>query len=193
MAFTYTWDASFEASPADSDFVSQGAGKIRDLKKAISERLKISMSFAGDANDGKLLAAAVRTALPDVIELAATTEMLFAQTAAPSGWTKQTSLNDRVIRVVSGSGGGTGGSWTLSGISVNNKTLAISNMPVHNHSSQARTGVSIQASGAATGNKYANDGTVTGNAGSGVAHNHGLTIGSSWRPAYYDVIRCRKD
>ncbi|KKM05176.1 hypothetical protein LCGC14_1756790, partial [marine sediment metagenome] len=32
----------------------------------------------------------------------------------------------------------------------------------------------------------------TGSAGSGSSHNHGLTIGSSWRPAYQDVIKCSK-
>jgi len=36
--------------------------------------------------------------------------MLFAQSSAPTGWTKSTSHNNKALRVVSGSGGGSGGS-----------------------------------------------------------------------------------
>ena len=36
--------------------------------------------------------------------------MLFVQSSAPTGWTKQTSHNNKALRVVSGSGGGSGGS-----------------------------------------------------------------------------------
>ena len=36
-------------------------------------------------------------------------QMLFYNSAAPTGWVKQTSLDNRALRVVSGSGGGTGG------------------------------------------------------------------------------------
>lgn len=50
--FTTTWDGSFEAQPADSENVSQGAGRIRTLKESISERLEVDHSWAGDANDG---------------------------------------------------------------------------------------------------------------------------------------------
>jgi len=40
--------------------------------------------------------------------------MVFYQSAAPTGWTKSTAQNDKALRVVSGSGGGTGGSHNLS-------------------------------------------------------------------------------
>lgn len=40
-----TWNATFEASPADSDEYKYGASKIRELKKAISERLELEMNF----------------------------------------------------------------------------------------------------------------------------------------------------
>jgi len=42
---TYTWNDTFEASPADTDEVKYGAQKIRELKKAISERLELEMNF----------------------------------------------------------------------------------------------------------------------------------------------------
>ena len=41
------------------------------------------------------------------------TVMVFYQTAAPTGWTKSTSHNDKALRVVSGNGGGNGGTHDL--------------------------------------------------------------------------------
>jgi len=79
------------------------------------------------------------------------TLMLFQQTAAPTGWTKQTTHNDKTLRVVSGnasSGGSTAftsvftsrtpaGSVSVSGSnsggSVSNTTLTTSTMPSHSH------------------------------------------------------------
>lgn len=42
---TYTWDAAFEADPADSDELKYGAQEIRKLKVALSERLEIEHAF----------------------------------------------------------------------------------------------------------------------------------------------------
>jgi len=42
------------------------------------------------------------------------TVMVFHQTAAPTGWTKSTTHNDKALRVVSGNGGGNGGTHDLS-------------------------------------------------------------------------------
>jgi len=59
--------------------------------------------------------------------------MAFFQSAAPTGWTKVTSQNNKVLRVVSGNGGGTGGTWaTSSGVTT-------SEVGAHNHSSAAHT------------------------------------------------------
>ncbi len=53
MAFVYTWNATFETLPADSDDISDGASRIRDLKKAISERAEIDHNWNGGVDDGK--------------------------------------------------------------------------------------------------------------------------------------------
>ncbi len=53
MALTRTWDGSYEASPADGDDISEGAGKIRNLKVDVQERGVVDHSWAGDADDGK--------------------------------------------------------------------------------------------------------------------------------------------
>jgi len=52
MAFTFVWDIAFKTAPSDSEVVSLGASRIRDLKSAITERIEVDHSLAGDANDG---------------------------------------------------------------------------------------------------------------------------------------------
>lgn len=42
------------------------------------------------------------------------TRTFFYQTSAPAGWTKLTSVNDKGLRMTSGSGGGTGGATAIS-------------------------------------------------------------------------------
>src|SRR5690348_14232668 len=51
--FGVTWNVTFESQPADVEDASLGALRIRALKSAISERLTIDHSWAGDGNDGK--------------------------------------------------------------------------------------------------------------------------------------------
>lgn len=77
------------------------------------------------------------------------TLMLFQQTSAPTGWTKQTTHNDKALRVVSGtaSSGGTTAFSTVfanqtptidaSGLSAGATTLSTSQMPSHSHTSTA--------------------------------------------------------
>ena len=61
------------------------------------------------------------------------TVMLFYQAAAPLGWTKQTTHNDKALRVVSGAGGGAGGSNPFSTVMAQsvtgNHTLVAAEMP----------------------------------------------------------------
>jgi len=81
--------------------------------------------------------------------------MAFFQASAPTGWTQVTSQNDKVLRVVSGTGGGTGGDWAVSAgettsshgghthsgaahshnhnLSAGAHTLSESEMPSHSH------------------------------------------------------------
>jgi len=51
--FSDTWDAAFEASPADTDNASEGALRIRKTREAVQERGVVDHSWAGDAEDGK--------------------------------------------------------------------------------------------------------------------------------------------
>ena len=55
------------------------------------------------------------------------TRLLFHQAAAPTGWTKQTTVNDAALRVVSGTtGGGTGGSLAFSSLFAAGKAVTLS-------------------------------------------------------------------
>lgn len=71
------------------------------------------------------------------------TRMLFQQTAAPTGWTKDTSIDNRALRVTDGSVT-TGGTVSFSNIftaravsgTVLGHTLTVGQMPVHNHGTQ---------------------------------------------------------
>lgn len=77
--------------------------------------------------------------------------MVFYQANAPTGWSQVTSINDRVLRVVSGDGGTTGGSWSISGISVSGHALSVSEIPSHNHSMDSAGSHSHTGSTSTTG------------------------------------------
>lgn len=79
------------------------------------------------------------------VEIPTGTLMLFQQTAAPTGWTKQTTHDNKALRVVSGtaSSGGTSAFTTVfanqtptintSGLSAGATTLSTTQMPSHAH------------------------------------------------------------
>lgn len=52
MAHTRTWDAAYEANPANTQNINQGATRIREVKLDVRERLALDHSMAGDDNDG---------------------------------------------------------------------------------------------------------------------------------------------
>jgi hypothetical protein len=142
------------------------------------------------------------------------TRMMFVQTSAPTGWTKDTSHDNKALRVVSGTAG-TGGSVAFTTAfasqavagTVGSTTLTTAQMPSHRHNrgtiltnaSPANPGASI-GSGAATvfytngGTGYTADSTGTEAEGGGGSHNHTFT-GTAINLAvqYVDVIIATKD
>jgi hypothetical protein len=126
------------------------------------------------------------------------TKLLFPQASAPLGWTKDTDVDDRVIRVVSGTGGATAGSWTISGLTNGNTgstALTLAQIPSHNHTITVGGGTLGTGSHVARGTTT--DGTkTTSSSGSGNSHAHtGPAISSSgaWRPSNLSCIKCTKD
>jgi hypothetical protein len=126
------------------------------------------------------------------------TTMLFAQTAAPTGWTKSTTHNNKALRVVSGtaSSGGSVAFTTafsaargLSG-STDGHALTVAEMPAHTHTQEIMAGGVNFAPGAG----YNTATGVTGSAGSNAAHSHTLANGSvNLDVQYVDVIIAVKD
>jgi hypothetical protein len=128
--------------------------------------------------------------------------LLFYQAAAPTGWTQVTTVNDRALRVVSGSGGGIGGSVAFTTAfasqavagTVGNTALTIAQMPAHTH-----TVGGIQAASAAAGtytlaNYPSTFGFTTSSQGSGDAHTHTFTgTAINLAVSYVDVIICSKN
>lgn len=134
------------------------------------------------------------------------TKMLFKQNSAPAGWTFLSEDNDRVLLNTSteAEGGGTGGSWTLSGISVQPHTLTIAEMPRHTHDVMDGTGGDATNSITLGGGNFSGQDRQAGwrssdtydlirHTGGNQPHGHGINLGNTWRPAYVKVITCRKD
>lgn len=123
------------------------------------------------------------------------TKMLFQQTSAPTGWTKDTTHNDKALRIVSGTVG-TGGtvafttafaSQAVSG-SVGNTTLSLAQMPTHAHTGSAvsngahthTTTVNLGASGSIGGYMRADNLSQPAiTSSSNGAHTHTLSLNNS--------------
>jgi hypothetical protein len=112
----------------------------------------------------------------------------------PTLWTQDVSQNDKVFRVVSGAGGGSAGSWTITGVTVDNHQLTVAEMPAHSHTGDWLGNVGINFAGFAVPNQNSrNVADSTDSTGGDGTHNHGLTSDAAWRPAYIDVIIGTKD
>ena len=126
------------------------------------------------------------------------TKMLFYADAAPTGWTIQNTLDDKVVFVTKGAaaGGETGGEahstgvWTISGLAG----------PSHKHSTTLPAADWETSSGGKTGYRWSN--ITAAGAGSlsiserAVDSDSGgteeVTSTGAWRPASYNFIICAK-
>lgn len=119
------------------------------------------------------------------------TVMMFRQTSAPTGWTKNTSTNNNsALRVVTGtvSSGGSvdfstafaskpvtgsiSGSVSISGGSVGNHTLSIPQIPSHTHFIGMQPGPPFYGPQSLGGNNASFNPANSGATGGGGAHNH---------------------
>jgi hypothetical protein len=124
------------------------------------------------------------------------TVLIFAQTAAPTGWTKNTSTGDNsALRVVTGTAS-TGGSVAFttafaSGLSAGATTLSTAQIPSHTHTvggNDSNTGTSLGRLSTRNPDNLFN--TATGAEGGGGSHTHTIP---SLAVQYIDVIRATKD
>jgi hypothetical protein len=142
--------------------------------------------------------------------------MLFYQSAAPTGWTQVTTLNDYDLRLVSGAGGTTGGTTAYSTVFANQTvsttvsisgttgatTLSTSQMPSHAHSTGlafngGSVAVSVVSDGSVSNNTFT---TSTDSQGGNGSHTHSFSgSGSGTSSAvilnvrYANIIICSKN
>lgn len=132
---------------------------------------------------------------PRTAEFASGTSMVFRQSAAPTGWTKQTALSDYGLRVVSGAIGTTAGtafSTVFAQTVVGDTTLSSGQMPNHNHVATAAHAIAGQwnpGGGGSPGVVNNDSATGGGFAGGGGPHNHSINL----TLAYLDVIIATKN
>ena len=194
------------SNPPGGDPKSQGDDHIRNIKTGILNSFP-NITGAVTATQAQINALSSMAGGGSVIDaFASGTKLLFPQSSAPTGWTQDNTFNDKVLRLIdnTGTGGATGGSWTLSGVSVDGHALATSEIPSHDHQQQASN-----ASGSVLPMRFGTAGTgyhqvnataeVTGGyaidtltAGGGGSHDHGVTSDAAWRPSYADSIVCAK-
>ena len=123
------------------------------------------------------------------------TKQIFVQTAAPTGWTKDTTHNDKALRVVSGtaSNGGVDSFTTTfgAGKTTASHTLSTPQIPVHDHPYTTKAAGSQGAPSFQGPSLFQGPDTpsVTGSTGGGGSHSHNLSLDI----AYVDTIIATKD
>lgn len=125
------------------------------------------------------------------------TIMAFQQTTAPTGWTKESTHDNKGLRVVTGTASSGGSdSWTTtfsSSKTTQSHTLSVSEIPSHNHTIRGtqQDGGSktnyIDTSGT-NGNQHNTSSTTTSTGGGG-GHSHDITMDLE----YVDIILAAKD
>ncbi len=188
----------------NSEHIAAGAIDLEHLSSQSVDEDNLYISNAGSngqflqkqtGNNGGLTWATVSSEdfIPDG------SVMVFFQANAPTGWTKVTTQNDKTLRVVSGTGGGTGGDWAMSAgettsshgghahssaahthttpnhshnhnLSAGAHTLSTNEIPAHSHSAATN-----QNSRYLSGNSNNARSGSTGNTGGGGSHSHSLS------------------
>jgi hypothetical protein len=159
-------------------------------------------TFNGSANVEWTLAEI--GAAPAASAIPSGTRLLFQQTAAPTGWTKDTTHNDKALRVVSGTAGSGGsvafttafaskavsGTVTVSAstgqiaapVTVGNTTLTTTQIPSHTHQTNVFTSPVAYPQNAAPNYGPRTGRQVTLATGGGAAHSHPGTGGQHNHP-----------
>ena len=137
------------------------------------------------------------TSLTGALSAPVGTRMAFHQAAAPTGWTQDTSKNDYMLRVVSGTGGSFGGT---------DSPILNNTVPTHSHTTTVTdpghfhgtrfdntAGIDNDYYGSGSRHKGVNNGFNTGSAVTGISVAVADNTGADWTPKYLDIIIAVKD
>ena len=202
------------SNPTSSDPVNQGDDHLRLIKSVLQAQ------FPGAAGNGFATAITATEAEINALHgltnfyFASGTRMPFAQASAPTGWTQDTSdnANNRMLRVVSSTGNGVGGSSSpiLNNV-VSSHTHTFTGNALGNHthtdSGHAHIVYAVYSGGAeggggsptpASSNFNQNTSTSSANISSNSAGTPSGSISangsaSDWTPRYIDMIICSKN
>ena len=201
------------SNPTSSDPVNQGDDHLRLIKSVLKSQ------FPGAAGNGFATAITATEAELNALHgltnfyFASGTRMPFAQAAAPTGWTQDTSdnANNRMLRVVSSAGNGVGGSDSpivnSTTMVAHTHTFTGSALAAHTHSDAGHqhsietrntltqggpnaTNAWFNVNASATGVGYAN---IQASSAGTPAGSNSTTSGVSWTPRYIDMIICSKN
>lgn len=162
-----------ETSPAGSALISSFPADEQQSRATIEEWL----AWISDPATGNIRSS-VLPAAPSA-EIPSGSKVIFVQTNAPTGWTKDVTHNNKALRVVNGTAG-TGGTRSFTSVfvdgNVGNTTLTTAQLPAHGHTFSATTGTesadhfhgfNVNSGGENTGHVHTLIGGTTGS-GSGI-------------------------
>ncbi len=155
--------------------------------------LEDDVTFGGDASGANAPTNVAHFTRKDYVDgiIEAGSLMLFQQTAAPTGWTKGVTHDDKALRVVTGAAGSAGTSpfTTVFALqAVDGHTLVESEMPAHTHE-LTFSSVFPQGDDEGASGKISAVNTDTLSTGGDGSHAHNIEM----RVQYVDVIIASKD
>lgn len=212
--------------PLPGDLTNEGDGHIRLIKSVLQTQFpgsgggfsspivatedEINFLDGVDSNVQAALDALADTAssIGGALNAPSGTRMIFVQSVAPVGWTQDKAYNDYTLRVVSGVGGGSGGTNSPFTINMSHThvtgghALTVAELPSHSHNlltcadvngvvgNSPEKRISV---GAGAGPLSSSSSVVA--TGSGFSHTHGDTGGGNltFAPLYLNSIIGVKD
>ena len=191
---SYSLSIAATGHGANSATIAQGAKTlVYCTSTAVKDIFGDDVSVTGNVSASYFIGDG--SSLTNIEPFAAGTKMLFQQTAAPTGWTKDTTHNNKALRVVTGTAS-SGGSNTFSGVfntavaisgtsnnstvtisgSTAGHTLSLSEIPSHRHLEGGHvefgTGDSVSAGTRNEGNNSGARRYYTDYQGGGGSHSH---------------------
>ena len=154
----------------DGGNISQGTVDVDRLPDASTSGqgvVQLNTSITSSSTTQAATPSAVKAAYDAAIQVIPSgSVMLFYQSAAPTGWTKLTTNNNKALRVVSGTGGGTGGSNTFTSAFDSSRAVPLLQ---HNHTANSSN----------QNNNHSHSANASSNSGGGGSHNHSFSDGHS--------------